>query len=56
MSRISCRPMRACEPPLMQQEGALFDILRNAARHWFEDGGALVIEAVDGRTIRARRE
>lgn len=51
----SAGTMMACEPAIMQQEGAFLDVLRNVRAFDFRDDGALVLRAGDGRTIVARR-
>ena len=47
--------MRACAPPLMQQERAFLDVLRSAQRFTVEADGALVLTGSDGGSLRARR-
>jgi heat shock protein HslJ len=47
--------MRACSPPLMQQERAFLDVLRGVQRFAFEADGALVLTDGDGGSLRARR-
>jgi heat shock protein HslJ len=47
--------MRACAPPLMQQERAFLDVLRGVQRFAFEADGALVLTDGDGGSLRARR-
>lgn len=46
---------KACAPALMAQERVFLDLLGAAARFEIASDGALVLYAVDGRTIRARR-
>jgi len=47
--------MKACPPPLMQQEDAFLAILRDLMRFERPPDGALVLHSVAGRAIRARR-
>ena len=47
--------LRACSPPLMTQENAFFEILRNVRRFEVRPDGALVLHAGDGRTLTARK-
>jgi heat shock protein HslJ len=47
--------MKACPPPLMQQEDAFLAILRDLMRFECPPDGALVLHSVAGRRIRARR-
>jgi heat shock protein HslJ len=47
--------MKACPPPLMQQEDTFLSVLRDPMRFERPPDGALVLHSVAGRTIRARR-
>jgi heat shock protein HslJ len=47
--------MKACPPPLMQQEDALLAILRDAMRFERPPDGTLLLHTAGGRTIRATR-
>ncbi|MDX2233906.1 MAG: META domain-containing protein [Hyphomonadaceae bacterium] len=44
-----------CPPPLMIQERAFLEVLGAVTGYAFDDTGALVLQAGDGRTIKARR-
>lgn len=47
--------MMMCEEPAMRQEQALHEVLGGVLRHRFDESGALVIQADEGRGISARR-
>ena len=47
--------MKACPPPLMQQEDALLAILRDVMRFERPPDGTLLLHTAGGRTIRAAR-
>jgi heat shock protein HslJ len=47
--------MMACAPPLMQQEGLFFGVLKGVHGFAIDDTGALILHSGDGRTIKARR-
>lgn len=46
--------MMACDPPRIDQERRLFEVLREVERYRAEDD-TLVLETADGRTLRAQR-
>jgi heat shock protein HslJ len=46
---------KACPPPLMIQEQAFLDGLKNSLSLSLRDDGALVLHLVDGKTLIARR-
>ncbi len=47
--------MMMCEEPAMRPERALHEVLGSVLRHRFDESGALVIQADDGRGISATR-
>jgi heat shock protein HslJ len=47
--------MKACPPPLMQQEDALLAVLRDVMRFERPPDGTLLLHTAGGRTIRAAR-
>jgi heat shock protein HslJ/uncharacterized lipoprotein YbaY len=47
--------MMACPPALMEQEAKFLEVLRNVQRFDLTADGALVLQADDRRTIKARR-
>jgi heat shock protein HslJ len=47
--------MKACPPPLMQQEDAFLAVLRDVLRFERPQDGTLVLHAAGGRAIRAKR-
>jgi heat shock protein HslJ len=55
ISRISSTT-KACQPPLMQQEGAVLAVLRGVMRYERPSDGTLVLHTAAGRSIRARRD
>src|SRR5262249_18730267 len=46
----------ACAPAVMDQEQRYFDTLAQVKRYAVADDGALLLEAVEGKEIRLRRE
>jgi heat shock protein HslJ len=47
--------MMACDPPVMEQEGAFLALLSKVNQFGLADDGALLLKTADGETIRARR-
>lgn len=47
--------LKACAAALGEQEGRFHRLLSQVSRYRFADDGVLVLEAADGRAIRARR-